>query len=115
MAMRARDRWEAAFHRLRLTLLGDLDATDILDRSRERIRDARDALERTALQSRHQPFVGSASSPISEADGDGSSYFALILDDHGMVSKHKLLACDDLLRLGARPNERPRLAGADGI
>ena len=93
MAMQASDRWEAAFRRLRLALRGDLDALDILDRSRARVSDARDALERAAFKSRRRPHARFAPPPAPEVDGP--NYFALILDGDGVVSTHKLLARDD--------------------
>ena len=96
MTSAAKNRWVVGLRRLRLALLGDdLDATDILDRSRARVRHARDALEQTALRPRCRPAVRSAPPPPSGADGDEPNYFALILDGHGAVSTHRLLAGDD--------------------
>ena len=95
MTRQARVLWEAAFQRLRLALLGKGDVGHILDQSRARIREARDVLERTALQPRYRPFAHFAPPSASEVDDDGLNYFALILDDCGLVSTHKLLARDD--------------------
>lgn len=95
MATAARDLWEAAFGRLRIALVGDLASADILAQSRERVQKARETLERTALQPRSRPFAQFASPSTSEPDGQARNYFVLILDAHGVVSTHKLIARDD--------------------
>ena len=55
----AKDLWGAALHRLRLVLLGSLstdrDGDLVLERSRERVQAARDALDRAAQASRRRP------------------------------------------------------------
>ena len=55
-----KDRWDAALSRLRFALLGDPSgeggAARVLERSRERVQAARDALERAQQPPRPRPY-----------------------------------------------------------
>ena len=87
--------WEAGFRRLRIAVIGDFDAADILERSRQRVQNAREALGHTSLHRARRTISDRASPPTVDTMGSGHKYFALFLDAHGVVSTHKLLACDD--------------------
>ena len=94
VAVTAKDRWQGALRRLRLALTGEADAVDILERSRERIWNAREALEREAPKPRRRPLIYVAP-PFDGTDTGGRPYFVLILDPSGVVNTHTLLARDD--------------------
>lgn len=95
MVTAAKTHWDAALRRVCTALVGAFDSPDILERSRERVQDARAALERAPQRPRRRTVVGLASPPVADARVPERNYFALFLDAHGIVSTQRLLASDD--------------------